>query len=467
MKKQMRSRLMRLLLLLVPIAGLACDPAGEPPSGPFEVIGQPLLGSEQVVSWDGTRHLATTTAYPYVRNGNVGMIAYGDAIQLDGSTDPTVKIYSCTDNFQANSPWNTFWLGLSNQGSDSAGFFRRNFSDPRVYDIHMLKDFTGFRLMWSNDPCGSAAWHWRDYPVAPNGSFDYPQIAYDDARDVMVATWTQVVNGQQRLFATNISHGAIDSTPEISAVMNNCGAIANHNVNLAHIAFDHAGADLHIVYTDFTDRTIRHDIWRPSQKKFLCGNELVGPWTMPAGRCSTCNFATYQGLESSCLRHFPGASIAVDRNTSAIVVAYATPGDSCPDKAETRFLRSTDFGRTFQLMAVTGCQTSVKPKVVAEFAPEFGTDAVNRFHVMTTYAGSSNQFSQVEWFSGDNGATWGGLFITGARSTPDPVNPASCSWGDHDGAASASRKIFYDWEQKDNISPTPVWRVHGITNDIP
>jgi exonuclease III len=247
-----------------------------------------------------------------------------------------------------------------------------------------------------------------------------------------------------------------------------CSHILSKNVNGINFAFDSAN-NIHLVYANQTDLTIEHEVFNPSTNKFACENEVIASYTLPSNTCSSCTgVATYNGLQTNCMRAGATPSIAIERLSTGdnLVVTFSTPGGGgCSVDSETRFYKSTNLGKNWTYEEVTGCQNSLQPRVAFAHTNGYSTDVAGRFHVMSMYVPSGdNRLAQVDWKSTNSGTSFSGTYMTAVRDTLAPVNTSNCFAGDFNGVAAdnANAHFFFNWgELKSGAS---LWTTEGISN---
>lgn len=427
-----------------------------------------LASGEQTMMSDSTHNFAETYTYAYLSPGSTW-----ELMSLAGTNisawDPTSRGYGCTRSSQTGIA--TFVLtGLSNNGGDESGFYRSASGSgvDKYWISNMLSDGSGLRFFHiGSDPCpsGGVTWTYNTFTTATDGSVDYPHAQYNDRTDAAYVTWRQKESsGFQAMHIGQIPTSAGTMTYYHST----CSHILSKNVNGINFAFDSAN-NIHLVYANQTDLTIEHEVFNPSTNKFACENEVIASYTLPSNTCSSCTgVATYNGLQTNCMRAGATPSIAIERLSTGdnLVVTFSTPGGGgCSVDSETRFYKSTNLGKNWTYEEVTGCQNSLQPRVAFAHTNGYSTDVAGRFHVMSMYVPSGdNRLAQVDWKSTNSGTSFSGTYMTAVRDTLAPVNTSNCFAGDFNGVAAdnANAHFFFNWgELKSGAS---LWTTEGISN---
>ena len=478
---------------LVPFVGacaliLACsseatsdrDIAGEKTATNSAALSNPVLLS------DGTHNFSETAAAVMITS-QAALRQVATAIAANTDVDPTVFKWGCS-----NDGGNTFqtWSvtsPLTNNGDDPSMVWRSGTADNEMFFANMFDDTTGIRMFHTSDPCptsGSGNIGWTDFQQL-SGQVDYPRLIYVPNLDKLYISFTDET--QQGLAQMRILSVGSDlhSGTVLSPNCTNNSAVTGAGEIAAAVD---SNSVIHLIYNDDSG-SIRHQAFDAKANKFQCTNGIDGPKggtigsiVPPGGTCInqpwhgqtiSCRdtndelqppIPTYTGVDTQCLRGTLGASVAYNTQANSLIVTYDTPGGRCPDgttKSETRFYTSTanpTLGASWTFSAVTGCQTSIQPTVVST--------AGAIVHVMSSYVWPSDtqhRLAQVDWRSANGGnIPWiGNGDVAGSRSTPGPINPTSCAWGDYQAATyTFLTGLQYSWGQFD--SNTNLWDVQGV-----
>jgi hypothetical protein len=406
-------------------------------------------------------NLAETFAVPF-QNASSGireMIALTDSNTQVWS--PTRFDYACTNSTSSMySTWCPKSLPVTNQGGDVSAIYRSVPNPRSVYVAKLLLDNNGFqkgvRLLWTSEPCAilcqPVTWSFCDYNLTSfDGSnvnlVDFPHLMYNENND-------QIWMSYLYLDPTTLLRGIyisrfIDQGGGCPAFdIPDFDGYVNGDVGQVNGDFDSNG-DINLVFWDRTHGNIKHQKYFPTLNYYSSTITTLGSATNPTGTCTTCpGRPTYTTLDASCLRHSPHPTIAVGRTSdpNTLVVTYSTKGSGA--HVEGRFYQSNDGGATWFFRAQTTGQTTIKMRVASAHEAGF-VDTQGLFHAVSEYASSTQtQVSTVDWKSTNFGTNWSGTFISAARSTPGPINPASCYWGDFLGIAAdrSFSSFFFDWE---------------------
>lgn len=359
-------------------------------------------------------------------------------------------IYSCDRN---EGPFSTFFVPLadSNHSGDTSGMGKGQFgTNWRAY-ISALGG-NGIRYYRTMEPCptsGAPTWTVGNIapPITINGAtIDYPHAFYDEATDQGWITFTAqlLFTGQTTIGVLRLNATGDGGTYHMNTCDFNTNQFSNGAVD--------ANGDPLIVYKNQTTGFVRTVRFNRSTNTFDCsasGNMNVGPHAYQAANCAgTCGATpTLALVGTGCLRDTFNPSIAIDLASfpANFVVTYHSAGSGmCANQGETRFYRKVAGAPGWTWAAVTGCQTSVQPRVTATRTVGWGS-APNVFDVATRYSVGGSNMRTVIWRSADAGASWVGTFASTSHSVTN--FPGGCYWGDYIGIASdmAHNSVYMNW----------------------
>jgi hypothetical protein len=414
----------------------------------FESKGEALLGAETTVASSASYEYSEPFAISVYSSTNSRWETVVPFVNLGVTGSWT---YSCTTDYTT---WSTKTYTTSNQGPDPTGVYR-NANTNRAVIMTMIDGGTGLRVRQSPGPCAtSATWIQNDFTLNTNGTFDYPSAAYYGITDTVYVAFTQNTASDRWLNVLKFNSNLSGGTYWYSNCSNITGFIGQINAET-----DSSG-NIHLVYNHYSDNTVRHEVFYTATNTFACLNNVVAPLSFPTGTCGSCSgTATYQGLESNCLKAVNTPSIAIDRGTSPnnLVITTNKPGTgSCAGKDELRVYRSTNSGSSWSWVLVTGCQNSIQPRAA-------WTGQAGKFHILSSHVPSgSNQLWTADWLSTNGGANWGGAYMYYRPAT----RPAGgCWWGDYSAAVAdpGHNRMFYGWGTIP--AGAPHYQIHGVTND--
>jgi hypothetical protein len=356
--------------------------------------------------------------------------------------------YSCTANAYTTWCQNAIFLG---SGGPSAAIGDTNSVSAQgfLYAVSLRAEQSGFWFFRTQDPCpgrsgsclNSLPWQVSLEGVGATGSIDFPDIIKNPVNgDVWIVYRRNDTTGKIAL--ARFSNGQTWNT-NLAVFEDNCAGLAGFGLDRVRAAFDSSG-NIHIVYQDFSHSQIKHEVFSTATNTYQCKLNVIGPYSLPTS-CG-CGFPGIPG-PTSCLRSLIAPTITVDQDISpnVLLVAYETPGSgTCTNKTETRIYRSTNAGASWTFQVVTGCQTSVQPRIA--FPNQVGETA-GVAQMMSTYNVTGlTTLSQVAWRSPDFGVSWSGVHISPERTV---TNLGGCYSGDYNGIApdSAHGSYFYSWSQ--------------------
>ena len=362
-----------------------------------------------------------------------------------GGGDTQKFDYGCARD--AYNTWCKFVMdpGYDKIGPDNTTAFRGG-STHYLYQLKMKSDRAGFFVWRSQEPCpSSCASPTATYCTFTGSNVDFPTLLWDATYDKMYFSY---------LKDDHIKVGRLND-PFCSGGWNNWAdpCLPGDMIRTPRAAVDAAGR-IHIVFENRTAGRIQHHVFDPSTNTFDACSRIkdVSDYLPPAPHCGSCTENTYYGLGSACLAYGSDLGIAIDKSTGTLVVTLSAHGSgSCSQKQEQRIYRSTDDGQSWHLRLVTGCNTSIMDDVRYDQVPEHGWTP-GLFQARSSYNPPGSQgLAEVRWRSGDDGITWGGIYITPTRSVTAPIHANNCYWGDYNGLAAdpANQSFFYSFGNGD------------------